>query len=197
MLYRVHNERDIEARLSFRLDPSIARRFGREGVQAVLHAEGMLVESEISGTDVAPRIQQAGRSIAQLREDLQRIEARLAGRLSSGDRENLLYEAQRLREAIRAAEANRREAQESLAPTPMTYVYGSGDLVPGSDARRPIRESLERAWSGFVDGLTILLIVAVTLLPWALLAGLVWLLVRWIRRRFFPAPPAPGVEAQS
>ena len=189
MLYRVRNERDIEARLTFRVDPTIARRFGREGVQAVLRAEGMLVESEISGTDVAPRIQQAGRSIAQMRQDLQRIEARLAGRLSSGDRENLLYEAQRLRESIRAAEANRREAQDSLATTPMTYVYGSGDLVPGSDQRRPLRDSLERAWNGFVDGLAILLIVAVTLLPWVFLAGLVWLLVRLIRRRLFPGRP--------
>ena len=197
MLYRVRNESDIEARLSFRLDPSIARRFGREGVNLVTRAEGMLVESEISGTDVAPRIQQAGRSIQQLNEDLRRIEARLAGRLSQGERESLEYEAQQLRASIRAAQEGRQEAQESLATTPMTFVYGSGDLVPGFDTRRPIRDSLEQAGNNFIDGVALLFVIIVTLLPWLLLALLIWLAVRFVRRRWFrekPEPVAPPAE---
>ncbi|HYJ30544.1 MAG TPA: DUF4349 domain-containing protein [Allosphingosinicella sp.] len=185
-----HDDENIEARLSFKLDPSIARIFGREGVSTVLRADGMLVESEISGTDVAPRIRQAGRSIAELREELARIEARLRGRLASGDKANLEYEAQQLRTAIRAAEQNRQEAQDTLATTPMTFVYGSGRYVPGPQPRRPVGETLEDAWENFVDGASILFVILVTLLPWALLALLVALAVRWVRRRFFNAPKA-------
>jgi hypothetical protein len=185
MLYRRHDDENIEARLSFKLDPSIARAFGREGVGAVTRADGLLVENEISGTDVGSRIRQAGRSIAEMREDLTRIEARLAGRLPAGERSNLEYEAQQLRASIRAAEQNRADAQETLATTPMTFFYGSGHFVPGPQPRRPVGETLEDAWENFLDGASILFIVLVTLLPWALLALLVWLAVRWIRRRFF------------
>jgi hypothetical protein len=189
MLYRVRNENDIEARLSFKLDPSIARRFGREGVNLVTRAEGMLVESEITGTDVGTSIRQAGRSIAQMNEDLHRIEARLAGRLSQDERENLEFQAQQLRDSIRAAQENRQDAQESLATTPMTFEYGSGDLVPGFDTRRPIHDALDLAGNNFIDGVAMLFVVVVTLLPWVLLALLVWLAIRFVRRRWFRARP--------
>jgi hypothetical protein len=186
-----HDEDNVEGRLTFKLDPSIARIFGREGVAAVTRAGGMLVESEISGTDVAPTIRQAGRSIAELRAELARIEARLAGRLSSGDRADLEFEAQQLRERIRATEQNRADAQESLATTPMTFVYGSGRHVPGPQPRRAFSDTLEDAWENFLDGASILFVIVVTLLPWALLGLLVWLAVRWVRRRWFrPADPA-------
>jgi hypothetical protein len=188
MLYRRHDEDNIEARLAFKLDPSVARAFGREGVGAVVRADGMLVENEITGTDMAPTIRQAGRGIAELREELARIEARLAGRLSAGDRANLEYEAQQLRARIRATEQNRNEAEESLATTPMTFVYGSGRYVPGPQPRRPVGEVVEEAWENFLDGASILFVILVTLLPWALLAALGWLAWRWLSRRFGPRP---------
>ena len=56
MRYRVVNDRDIEAMLAFKLDPAVARHFGRAGVEAVTRAEGMLTESEISGTDAGTDI---------------------------------------------------------------------------------------------------------------------------------------------
>jgi len=189
-----HDDENIEARLSFKLEPSIARVFGREGVATVLGADGMLVESEISGTDVAPRIRQAGRSIAELREELARVEARLRGRLASGDKASLEYEAQQLRGSIRAAEQNRQDAQDTLATTPMTFVYGSGRYVPGPQPRRPVAQTLENGWENFLDGVSILFLILVTLLPWVLLGVLLWLGFRRVRRRFFAAP-APASEA--
>ena len=183
MLYRVRNETDIEARLSFKLEPSIARQFGREAASVVTQAEGMLVESQISGTDVAPTIRQAGRSIAQMEEELRRVEARLRGRLSGGDRSSLEYEAQQLRQSIRAAQQNREDAQESLANTPMTFVYGSGDLVPGFDTRRPVRDAVEQAGENLIAGVAILFVLLITLLPWAALGLLVWFVVRLVQRR--------------
>ena len=186
MRYRVVNDRDIEAMLAFKLDPSIARQFGRSGVEAVVRAEGMLTESEITGTDAATGIRQAGRSIAQLSEELRRIEARLAGRLSADERSRLEYEAGALRQSIRAAEAGREQQAESLATTPMVFNYGSGDLVPGFDDEL----SLGKAWQRALDNLSAaglgFLIVVVTLAPWILLALFLWWAVVRIRRRWFP-----------
>ena len=190
MYYRVVNDRDIEAMLAFKLDPAVARGFGRDGVGAVVRAEGMLTESEISGTDVATSIRQAGRGLAELEAELARIQARLAGRISTSERERLDYEVQQIRQQIAALRANREQQQESLATTPMVFRYGSGDLVPGFEQRPTIKQSLERAWEGFVDGATMLLIVIITLLPWALALGLIWLIVRYVRRRWFPKAAA-------
>jgi Domain of unknown function (DUF4349) len=187
--YRVVNERDIEAMLAFRLDPAIARRFGREGVEAVARAEGMLTESEITGTDAASGIRQAGRSIAQMTEELRRIEARLAARPSADERIRLEGDADRLRQGIRAAEAGREEQADSLATTPMVFNYGSGDLVPGFDSEMTFAKS----WRQALDNVSVaglgLMIILVTLAPWILLGLLLWWAVLRIRRRWFAKPP--------
>jgi len=195
MHYRVVNDRDIEAMLAFKLDPSIARLFGRQGVEAVARAEGMLTESEITGTDVGTAIRAAGRSLADLEADLARIQARLGQRIPSGERESLEYEAQQLRQQIRAIRETRSEQQESLATTPMVFRYGSGDLVPGFAQRPTLKQTMQRAMDNFLDGATMLLIIVITLLPWALAIALIWAIVRFVRRRWFPkkeaeAPPA-------
>lgn len=184
MHYEVVSERDIRARLNLGLEPSIARRVGREGVAAVLRADGSLVESEISGTDVGTGIRRAGRSIAQMEEELRRIEQRLAGRLGTGERSDLEYQAQMLRQQIRAGQESRREAQDTLATTPMVFNYGSGNLVPGDAERRPLARVFEDAADTFLDVATLLLILVVTLGPWVLLAALLWWAVRRLRQRF-------------
>jgi Domain of unknown function (DUF4349) len=195
MYYRVVNDRDIEAMLAFKLDPAIARLFGRQGVEAVVRAEGMLTESEITGTDVGTAIRAAGRSLADLQADLARIEARLGQRIASGERESLEYEAQQLREQIRALRDTRSAQQESLATTPMVFRYGSGDLVPGFAQRPTLKQAMQRATDNFVDGATMLLIIVITMLPWALALALIWAIVRFIRRRWFPKEPVAAVEA--
>lgn len=184
MLYRVVNEQDIEAMLAFRLEPTIARRFGRVGVEVVTGADGMLVESEITGTDVGTGIRTAGRNIAEMEDELARIEAELArGGKSTAERQQLEYQAQQLRQSIRAQRATHEEQQESLANTPMVFNYGSGDLVPGPTRDPTLAEAARQAWENFVKGLLILFVILVTLLPWAALAGLVILAIRIVRRR--------------
>ena len=156
MRYRVVNARDIEGMLVFRLHPAIARRFGRAGVEAVAEADGMLTDAEISGTDVGGAIARGGRDLAAMREDLRRLESRLARRdLPAEERSRLEYEAGQLRQSIRAAEATRGEQQESLATTPMTFRYGSGDLVPGFDSRPSFGRALERAADNLIDSVYI------------------------------------------
>jgi len=192
--YRVVNDRDIEAMLALKLDPAVARHFGRAGVEAVTRAEGMLIESEISGQDVGTDIRRASRSIAQLNEELRRIEARLAGRISADERARLDYEAQQLRQSIRAAEAGREEQQDSLATTPMVFSYGSGELVPGFADRPTFAKAWDQAWGNVKEGVLAFFVILVTLTPWILLGLFGWWATIRIRRRWFGKPPAATGE---
>lgn len=195
MRYRVVNDRDIEAMLAFKLEPGIARRFGQLATETVARSEGMLVESEITGTDVGTTIRAAVRNVAEMQAELARIEARLRGTgLSAGERAQLEYEAQQLRDAIRAQRESRREQEESLATTPMVFQYGSGELVPGFDNEPSIQRAAERAGDNFVDGVAMVLIILVTLLPWLFVALLGWWAVRLVRRRWFVKPAAERRE---
>jgi hypothetical protein len=146
--YRVVGEREIEAMLAFKVDPTVARAFGKTGVEAVDKAEGMLVDAEITGTEVSPA----------------------------------------------AAGA---ELREALAATPMAFHYGSGELIPGFDTRGPIRAAIARAGENFISGVSTLLVVLITLLPWAGLALAGWWLVSLLRTRFSWLLPPRTAEAVS
>lgn len=198
MHYRVVNAEDIEGQLAFKLDPAIARAFGKQGVDAVTQAEGMLVESQVTGEDVGTEIDAASRNETQLAEDLKRIEQQLARPgLGSTERAQLQAQAQQLRESMRSLGAVRSDRQAMLATTPVVFNYGSGDLVPGYDQERPVRDAIRRAGENFMGSIAWLLVALVTLLPWAVVV----LLGFWLWRRFGPsrwtqrsdaaAPPTP------
>jgi len=196
MLYRLAGERDIEAMLAFKLDPAIARKFAEQGVDAVVRADGMLTESEITGEDAGADIAAATRSESQLAEELRRVEGQLARRgLSAGERAELQVQAQQLRESIRGVRATRMERREALARTPVVFRYGSGDLAPGFDSDAPIAGALEDAWDNLVGGIAALILIVATLLPWLALLGLGWLGVRRIRQRLDTRESAPTVSA--
>ena len=185
MRYRLVNERDIEAMLAFKLEPAIARQFGEAGAKAVTQAEGMVVDKEISGVDAGAAIKNANRTDAQLNDDLRRIEGELAKPgLRSEERARLQSEAQQLRQMIRSNSAGREEQQESLATTPVVFQYGSGDLVPGFDDDSPVKDALKRAGANLEGSLAVLLVLLITLLPWALLAAFGFWAVRTVGRRF-------------
>jgi hypothetical protein len=189
MFYRVNNAHNVEAMLAFKLDPAIARQFGREGAAAVTGAEGSLVESEITGTDVGTQIHAANRSIAEMQGDLQRIEAQLrAPNLDVDEKARLEDQAQQLREAIRAGSAQREEAQQTLATTPMVFRYTSGEPTLG--------QSLQDTGDSFLGSATVLLRVLIALLPWALAAGIIAIIVIAVRRRL-PKRKAVGAETEA
>ncbi len=198
MRYRVDRDGDIEGFLAFKLEPALARRFGRSALEAVLRAEGMLVDAEISGTDVGSSIRSASRNIAEMTEELNRIETRLAQRgTPAAERDRLENEAQQLRQSIRASRANREDNQESLATTPMVFQYGSGELAPGFDGDRSFAKAAERAGDNFLEGLMVLFVILVTLLPWLLVGGVAWWIIRRLRDRFWSVRgTAPSVTAE-
>lgn len=196
MTYRQANEDDVEAMLALRVDPAIAGQFGRESVQAVLAADGTLTDSEITGTDVSGDIQSAGRTIAELTARLEQIEARLRT-ARPADKGQLEYEAAGLRQQIRDLRSQREGQQRSLATTPILLRYGSGDLAPGPTPAPTLREALSDTGDDFAYSATMLLVILVRLLPWAVAALLIWGLVSFLRRRLSPRPaeaePALGI----
>ena len=198
MVYRAASEDDVEAMLAFRLDPVIAAQFGREGVQAVLDAEGDLTESTITGTDAAPAIESARRDLPRLEAELERIQARLSGgNLGREERSRLEYEAQMLRQQLRDLRNSRETAERSLATTPILFRYGSGNLAPGFTRTPTIAEALEEAGKDFKSSLNLLLVVLVRLLPWAALGLIVWAVIRFTRRRLQPKPKTTETEASA
>lgn len=191
MTYRTISEDDVQATLAFAVDPAIARQFGRDAVQRVNAAEGTVTESEITGTDVGTSIRSTGRSLAQLEAELARIETRLrAMSASSAQKSQLDYEAGQLRAQIRTLREANETNQESLATTPILFRYGSGLYAPGEAGQPTLAETARESGEDAMYGFSLLLRVLIMLAPWALAAGLVWFLIRLIRRRLFPATPA-------
>jgi hypothetical protein len=192
--YRVMGDREIEGMLAFKLDPAIARAFGKSGVDLVAAAEGMLVDAEINGTDAGAAIGAANRNEAALVEELREIERQLArGGIPAYERARLQQEAQSLRQQIRATRDGRTAQRESLATTPMVFHYGSGELIPGFDTRSPIRAALVQAFENFVGGVATLLVILITLLPWAALGLFGW----WAVRRFRGLLPKPAAATEA
>lgn len=179
MRYTVSGEDDVRASLEVKLDPRIARAFGKNATKVITDAEGMLVDQEISGTDVNPSIEQANRGRAELTDELERVNRELARPgLSNVIRDRLLSEAQSLRAQIRALGEQRQSAEDSLATTPMSFFYGSGEAIPGFDDGPSLGDSFREAGAVLVGSLGALIVTLATLLPWLLLIGLVWLLMR-------------------
>jgi hypothetical protein len=179
MSFHRTSDRDVEARLDFKLDPAIARAFGKQGGEIVTRADGLLAEAEITGEDAGGAIAAANRDEAQLADALKKIEAQLARPgLGSAERAQLQTQAQQIRESIRASQAGKSDKQESLAKTPMSFAYQSGDMAPG------VRRALANGFDNVVGASEWLLLVAISLLPWALLGLLIW----WLIRRFRPKP---------
>ena len=183
MRYRLVSDNEVSAMLAFKLDPTLARDFGKQGIAAVTKAEGMLVDSEITGTDAGSEITASSRASASLRDELAKIEAQLAQpKLAASERAELQAQAAELRSQLRGQSETRTAARESLATTPMVFDYGSGDLIPGFDGSSPIRDAFRTATGTFLMMFGFAIIAIGALLPWALLGGFgVWL-YRFIRK---------------
>ena len=199
MRYRLVDQKDIEAMLALRLDPKLARQFGKDATGVVQKSDGMLVDQEITGEDVGSRIAAAGKSEAELREELARIEAELSRKVpmirgnvapqAAVDRQSLLDRAEEIRRQLRDLGERKDSDKEALAGTPMVFNYGSGSVVPGFDVRSPLRDALQTSGDNLIGGFAAILVIVLTLLPWLLVATLAVWLFRRARRRWnwFPS----------
>ncbi|MDQ8758184.1 hypothetical protein RCO27_18305 [Sphingosinicella sp. LHD-64] len=189
MSYRAVNDEDVEAMLSFAVDPTLARQFGREAVQRVTAADGAVTESEIEGTDVGTSLRAVGRTRADLEAELARIETRLRGiDPVSAAKTDLEQQAGRLREQIRSLRETSEAQQQSLATTPILLRYGSGRFAPGPAPEPTLGQTARETGEDALDMLVMMLRILIVLSPW-LAAGLIgWWGVARLRRRFGAAP---------
>ena len=181
MRYQLRGTDSIAAMLALRLDPAIARDFGKQATRLVTDREGMLVDQEISGTDVGTRIDSATREKARIEADVDRLSAELrALGVRDPRRGELAARIDDLRRQLRSIESTRDADRDALAGTPMVFSYGSGAVIPGFDERSELGDALDRAWRGFERVLAGLVVITASLLPIIILALIGW----WLYRRF-------------
>lgn len=144
MDYRVVGENDIRGRLLFKLDPTIARAFGKRGIDLVAAAKGSLADATITGTDAAEAITRANAAAREAAAAERDADQRLgASGQSPEERAELQSRRIAAANAVQAAAAQAEEARASLATTPMEFVYESGDTVRGFDTSAPLTSALD------------------------------------------------------
>ena len=187
MRFRVHGEDQIEAELALKLAPEIARAFGKEGIAAVEKADGMVVDTRISGDDVGTGIAASIRDEAELKRRIADLEAeRDRPGTKSGARADLTSQIEALRSQIQQGKRGRIEAEEALANTPLTFSYGSGGLFPGLDVSGQLGAAVRSGGQIVVGTLAVLIQLAALLLPLLLLV-VAFLVARTLIRSRRPA----------
>ena len=165
MSYSVDQDEQVTAELDLKLDPSIARQFGKAAKQSVEGNDGKLVRLDIGSSDEGSLIEQAGQkgdSAAQLAQLQQELDKTKPGTQA---RANLMSQIQALQQQVAERSRAIEASQAALATTPMAFHYYGRGGVPGFRGN-PIRE----AWQTFV--VTIVWLVGILLQALAVLVPL-------------------------
>lgn len=183
MRYRVLGENNIEGQLLFKLDPALARAFGKKGIDAITAAAGKLVDAEITGTDAGAEIAKLQALKAQATAELQRLDRELARKdLKSDERAELQNQRQSIAAQLADNKSSTSDQQESLANTPMEFDYQSGPAVQGFDGSAPITS----AGNVFVESVSVTIGVVLTVLAALAPPGVIALALFLLWRRFRP-----------
>lgn len=192
MRYRVLGENSNEGTLLFKLDPSLARAFGRQGIDAIVAAEGKLTDAEITGTDAGAEIAKLQSLKAQATAELQRIDRELARKdLKEDERTELQRQRASIAAQITDAKTGASDQQEALANTPMEFDYQSGPSVQGFDGSAPITS----AANVFVGSAMVTIGFVLTMLAVLIPPGIILLSGFLLWRRFRPRRRAPETPA--
>ena len=200
MRYRLLGENNIEAALDFKLAPELARGFGQRGIAGVEQAGGRLVDAEITGTDAGAVITSAGTERARAADELRRLDEAIARARNGTERAELQAQRAEIARRIEAAQATTAQARDSLAQTPVNFLYESGPAVRGFDTSAPITSALDTAVGSAQATFAVLLGIIAIFGPPALAIGLaLWLFFQarawWRRRRPAAAPVQAGTGA--
>lgn len=166
MTYNVNQDEEVTAELDLKLDPTIARQFGKSAQQAIEASDGDLIRLQIGSSDEGQAISQASRQKNDANSQMAALQNELeASKPGSEARANLASQLQSLRE--QAAERSQAIAasQAALASTPMSFHYYGRGGVPGFRGN-PLHE----AWQTFVG--TIIRLIGILLQGLAVLVPL-------------------------
>ncbi len=179
MKYQQIDENQAEAMLAFKLDPAIARKFGRDAIASVEKAEGVLADGNVTGTNVGGEIEDSQNRSAMLATQLERLETRLKTKgLAAKERASLQDRAEDLRKELDGEQEDRRQGEGKLAMTPVQFTYTSDGGVPGFGKENPFANAFDVAANSFATMVSFVLLVLGLVLPWALLIALIVLLLR-------------------
>lgn len=172
MSYSVDQSEQVVAELDLKLDPLIARQFGKSAQQTVVSHDGKLVRLDIGSSDEGQVIDQATKQKNDISTQLAQLGQELAKTKPGSDAHaSILSQIQALQRAASEQSQTVSTSQAALASTPMElHYYGRGG-VPGFRGN-PVRE----AWHTFVTTVVwlvgILLQALAVLVPLALLLAL-------------------------
>lgn len=168
MRYRVDDANHTRAVLTIRIDPSIARNYGDAVTNNVTGSDGVLVDTEITGSDATTQ----ARSTAVVNRLRERLSNAQTMRTPEG-------QARALRIQAALAEIAESEASQgqTLATAPLLLTYESSNALTGlgsSDA------NFRNAGQTLQNTLAQLVVILAGVGPWLLLMLLVVLVLRWI-----------------
>lgn len=168
MRYRVDDANHTRAVLTIRIDPAIARNYGDAVTNNVTGSDGVLVDTEITGSDATTQ----ARSTAVVNRLRERLSNAQTARTPEG-------QARALRIQAALAEIAESEASQgqTLATAPLLLTYESSNALTGlgsSDA------NFRNAGQTLQNTLAQLVVVLAGVGPWLLLMLLVVLVLRWI-----------------
>jgi hypothetical protein len=172
MSYSVDQNEQVVAELDLKLDPLIARQFGKSAQKAVVDHDGKLVRLDIGSSDEGQAIEQATRQKGDVASQIAQLQQELAKAKPGTDAHaNILSQIQALQHQESQESQAIASSQAALASTPMElHYYGRGG-VPGFRGN-PVRE----AWHTFVTTVVwivgILLQALAVLIPLGLLVAL-------------------------
>jgi len=191
MLYRLIGENNIVGAIQFKLDPALARAFGKQGIDAIVKADGKLVDAEITGTDAGAAIKTLDVQRQQAETEVQRLDRQLARTdLKPIERSELQRQRAALAARLQEVKTETGNQEESLATTPVSFRYESGAAVRGFDGSAPITS----AGNVFLDSAQITLGVVLTALAALAPPGVILLIGFLLWRRFRPRRPAAPTE---
>lgn len=176
--YNQADENDVEAMLAFKLDPAIARKFGRDAIASVEKAEGVLADGNVSGNNVGGEIEDSQGRSALLQAQLERLELRLKAKLPAKERASLQDRAEEIRRELDSEADGRSKGEVKLAMTPVQFTYTSDGGVPGFGKENPFANAFDVSATSFATMVSFVLMVAGALAPWALLIFLLVLAFR-------------------
>lgn len=172
--YSVNQDNAVSASLTVKLDPGIARQFGKEATAVVKDADGRLQSTEFSGEDTEPVTTEATRQQTDIQSRIAGIEKQLASTSKDSERAQLQSQLNELRSQLSNAQAAIAGAKAQLASTPMTFnYYGSGG-ISGFRAN-PVWNAARTFVSSLVTMISVVLQIVAVLLPWAILIFLLYL----------------------
>lgn len=181
MSYEQPGEDEVSARLDLLLAPDLAHSFASEGIAAVEKAEGKLDHAQVNGENAGDAIKVSQSDSAAIQAEVARLQARLAAKgLTGAERVELQQQVAGLQEQLRSQAAGRKAKEAAIASTPVSFTYASEGLLGGGNT---FGKAAGASWGSMEAMLALVTLIAGVALPWLLLAGLLVLAWRGLRRR--------------